>query len=223
MEPAAPRKKTAFTGWALICSFSFREREPEGRPQVLMVGASRAKKGFHFGIRAFAGALKAGATHSCALLGDGAQRAQLEKTCTGNCIASRVTFRARFRTPRYVPPCSSPCCCWRQCAAPNIDRESGLIVAKEASAVGLPVVAHWHGGLPDIVEDGITGFLVPERDVARMAERLAALLRNPSMRSAFGRAAREKLEREYDICKANARLESFYDEAIALWNGRRPS
>ena len=203
-------------------NFSFLEHEPDGPLQVVMVGRLVPKKGFHFGIRAFAGALQSNCNAHLRIIGDGPQRLQLEKLVQDLGIASHVTFAGAL-------PHTEVCKAMQQSTillapsitASNMDRESGLIVAKEAAAVGLPVIAHWHGGLPDIVEDGHTGFLVPERDVTRMTQRLITLLRNVNMRRAFGRAAREKMEREYDIRKVNMRLESLYDEAIVLWNKQR--
>jgi colanic acid/amylovoran biosynthesis glycosyltransferase len=95
------------------------------------------------------------------------------------------------------------------------DRESGLIVAKEAAACGVPVLATMHGGLPDIIEDGQTGFLVPERDVQRLSERLGRLIADPALRQQMGGAARLKMEREYDVRERVTELEGLYDEAIA--------
>ena len=108
----------------------------------------------------------------------------------------------------------------KPCGAPSVvtrsgDRESGLIVAKEAAACGVPVIATMHGGLPDIVEDGHTGFLVPERDVERLSEPLGRLIAEPALRQQMGGAARLKMEREYDVRERVTELEGFYDEAIA--------
>jgi glycosyltransferase involved in cell wall biosynthesis len=73
-----------------------------------------------------------------------------------------------------------------------------------------------HGGIPDIIEDGVTGYLVTERDVPALARQLGALLDDPALRARMGRAAREKMQREYDNRACVARLEEFYDEALCL-------
>jgi colanic acid/amylovoran biosynthesis glycosyltransferase len=77
------------------------------------------------------------------------------------------------------------------------------------------VLATMHGGLPDIIEDGQTGFLVPERDVQRLSERLGRLIADPALRQQMGGAARLKMEREYDVRERVTELEGLYDEAIA--------
>lgn len=223
MEIGCPEDKIRIHRLGIdLTKFAFREQEPNGPLQVVMVGRLVPKKGFHFGIRAFAGALQSNCNAHLRIIGDGPQRLQLEQLVQNLGIASHVTFTGALPHTEVCQTIQqSTILLAPSVTASNMDRESGLIVAKEAAAVGLPVVAHWHGGLPDIVEDGHTGFLVPERDVTRMTQRLITLLRNVDMRRAFGRAAREKMEREYDIRKVNMRLESLYDEAIALWNKQR--
>ena len=47
-----------------------------------------------------------------------------------------------------------------------------------------------HGGLPDIIDEGSTGFLVPERDVARLSDRLERLIADPALRRRMGAAGR---------------------------------
>jgi colanic acid/amylovoran biosynthesis glycosyltransferase len=91
-----------------------------------------------------------------------------------------------------------------------------LIVVKEASASEVVPIGSIHGGIPEIIDDGVTGFLVAERDVATLAQRLASVASDANLRERMGRAARAKMEREYDNRRCVARLEEYYDEAIAL-------
>jgi colanic acid/amylovoran biosynthesis glycosyltransferase len=101
------------------------------------------------------------------------------------------------------------------CTAHNGDLESGLLVAKEAGAASVPVVASQHGGIPEIVEDGITGYLVPERDDRALADRLGRILADPTLRAQLGTSARAKVEREYNLRRQVAMLESLYDLVLA--------
>jgi colanic acid/amylovoran biosynthesis glycosyltransferase len=97
--------------------------------------------------------------------------------------------------------------------------ESGLLVVREASASGVVPISTYHGGLPEIIEDGETGLLVAERDVHALAERLNRLLSDPELCSRMGRATRARMEREYDNRQRVAGLERLYDEACS-WFGR---
>jgi colanic acid/amylovoran biosynthesis glycosyltransferase len=92
------------------------------------------------------------------------------------------------------------------------DRDSGLIVAKEASACGVPVIGTYHGGLPSIVDDGKTGILVPERNVDALADALRTLLTDADRRRQLGTAARDKMEQEFDLATQVRALERHYDE-----------
>ncbi|MGI9146231.1 MAG: glycosyltransferase [Chloroflexota bacterium] len=81
-------------------------------------------------------------------------------------------------------------------ALPSSSEAQG-IVALEAMACGLPVVATAVGGLLRTIEDGRTGFLVPSGDVGALADRLVALLLDAGRRQAIGAAARLTVEREF--------------------------
>jgi colanic acid/amylovoran biosynthesis glycosyltransferase len=101
------------------------------------------------------------------------------------------------------------------------NRESGLMVVKEASAAGAVPVGTRHGGIPEIIDDGGTGFLVPERDAESLADRLLRLVRDPALLERLSRAAREKMLREYDNRVRVRALEELYDEARARYGGSR--
>jgi len=91
------------------------------------------------------------------------------------------------------------------------DRDSGIVVAKEGSACEVPVIGTYHGGIPSIIDDGETGFLVPERNVEALTDRLKTLLDDTDLRRSMGRAAREKMLREFDMAKQVEKLERHYD------------
>lgn len=73
------------------------------------------------------------------------------------------------------------------------------LVLLEAMSAGLPVVATHHSGIPDIVDEGETGFLVAPRDSAAVADRLAQLASNPQMRAEFGLAGRRRYLSEFTL------------------------
>jgi glycosyltransferase involved in cell wall biosynthesis len=91
--------------------------------------------------------------------------------------------------------------------------EEGLPNAvMEAMATGLPVVATAVGGTRELVVDGITGVLVPPRDVAALAAAMLAYLDDPARSAAHGRAARERAVAELDVRVTIARYEGLYRE-----------
>jgi glycosyltransferase involved in cell wall biosynthesis len=81
----------------------------------------------------------------------------------------------------------------------------------EAAATGVPVIGSAIGGIPEAIEDGKTGFLVPERDPAALAAKLRILLADATLCRRFGAAAREKMARQFDLARQTAKLEAVYD------------
>jgi glycosyltransferase involved in cell wall biosynthesis len=82
----------------------------------------------------------------------------------------------------------------------------------EAGACEVPVVATRVGGIPELVEDGVTGILTPPGDAPAMADAFERLLSNPRLRAEMGRAARRRIE-------ANFSLGGQVDRLLSLWSG----
>jgi glycosyltransferase involved in cell wall biosynthesis len=89
----------------------------------------------------------------------------------------------------------------------------------EAMATGLPVVATGVGGNSELVENGVTGRLVPPRDPSALADALAQYIEDQALRRAHGRAGRARAEREFGLDGMVARYVSVYDGLLTT--GRR--
>jgi colanic acid/amylovoran biosynthesis glycosyltransferase len=94
------------------------------------------------------------------------------------------------------------------------DMEGLPVSLTEAAACGLPIVATRHSGIPEIVVDGVNGFLVAEHDVDGMAAKMAELARDPARWSAFGRAGRALVERTFGAEAAIAHYERLIAERV---------
>src|SRR5262249_25623311 len=79
-------------------------------------------------------------------------------------------------------------------------------VVLEAMATGIPVVASAVGGIPDLVRDGDTGFLVRADDGAALADRVQLLLRDPARRRAMGARGRAVVERDFAAARNVPRI-----------------
>ncbi len=84
----------------------------------------------------------------------------------------------------------------------------------EAMMAGLPVVATKVGGVPELVEDGITGFLVPPKDPEALAQALQKLIDDPELRKRMGQASREKALREFTLDRMLHETERVYREVL---------
>jgi len=80
--------------------------------------------------------------------------------------------------------------------------------------MGLPVISTYHSGIPEVVIDGKSGFLVPEKDVDALAEKMEFLVEHPELWSEMGRYGKEFVEKNYDIKKLNRRLVEIYQSLI---------
>ncbi|GAA3711981.1 hypothetical protein GCM10022399_30990 [Terrabacter ginsenosidimutans] len=92
--------------------------------------------------------------------------------------------------------------------------ESASYTMMEASLTGLPVVASSVGGLPDTVVDGVTGLLVPPRDVEALSAAFLTLADDAQLRRDMGRAGRIHVQQSFDITKTVDSLERIYDEVL---------
>jgi glycosyltransferase involved in cell wall biosynthesis len=96
-----------------------------------------------------------------------------------------------------------------------VSKQETLPVAiLEAMAAGKPVVASPVGGIPRVVADGETGFLVPHGDPALLAERLARLLTDPELRRRFGTTARRAAVSRFTLQSVSGRTLDVYREVI---------
>jgi len=81
----------------------------------------------------------------------------------------------------------------------NGDVEGQGVTFVEASASGLPIVSTLHGGIPDVVLNGQTGYLVAEGDTKGMADRIIQLARHPEQWTAFGNCGRKHIEKTFTL------------------------
>jgi len=80
----------------------------------------------------------------------------------------------------------------------------------ESMAAGVPVVATRVGGNPEVVEEGVTGLLVPPRDPAALAKAICQLLENPELASRFGQAGRQRVAKLFSLEKMVRETEQLY-------------
>ncbi len=101
-------------------------------------------------------------------------------------------------------------------------RYEGLGVATmEAMAMSRPTVCTGVGGVPDVVVDGQTGYLVEPRAPARMAERLVELLSDPEKARQMGQAGRRRVEEHFQVEDSNRKLHCLYQNLLAGRSRRR--
>ena len=161
------------------------------QPHFLAIGRFVGKKGPLFTIEAFAQAHQVEPSIRLTMIGTGPLLADCQKragelglehviTFAGAC--SHASVQAHLRQGRAVVQHSLRCA--------SGDQEGTPVALIEAQMAGLPVVSTLHAGIPGVVIDGRTGFLVPEGDVAGMAKAMIRLARDPQLAAEMGAAGR---------------------------------
>ena len=186
----------------------------EGEIKIICVASLLEVKGHTYLIQACKLLRDRGVNLSCQLVGEGNYRARLEKQIKqsglddciklhGACTQSHV--RELLMTSDIFVLASTPT---RQGA-----REGIPVSLMEGMAVGLPVVASNISGIPELVENGISGFLTPPGDVNALAERINDLTGDASLRQKMGAAAREVILRDFNLESNAKQLIHMYQEA----------
>ena len=183
--------------------------------KVLSIGRFVEKKGLEYAIEAVANVHKTGRNIHYAIIGDGELGDQLNIKIADCHIQERVDLlgwqdhKSVTRTLSESHILIAP-----SITADDGDQEGIPNVLKEAMATGIPVISTFHGGVPELVEDGATGYLVPERDVEALSRCLIKLYDYPEKWAEMGKKGREKVEAEFDAEKINDDLEQLYMQLL---------
>lgn len=94
------------------------------------------------------------------------------------------------------------------------DEEGTPTVLLEAQAVGVPVISTLHSGIPEVIENEKTGFVVPEGDISAVAERLIELLQNKQLRKRMGENGRVLIERKFAARTQSEKLVAIYIQSL---------
>ncbi len=179
-----------------------------GRPfTIVCVGTLHEVKGQSVLVDACAILAESQVSFRCLIVGDGPDRRMLERRIAEAGLDGRVELTGSLTQDRVAELVGSA----DVLAAPSVPTRKGKregipVVLMEALSCGVPAVASDLSGIPELVEDGVSGLLVPPGDAAALASALIELERDPALRERFGRAGRAKVEREFDLDRNAAQL-----------------
>ena len=191
--------------------FQYKERKQlPGKKDIILISVARLveKKGIEYAIHALAELVQDFPQLRYIIIGDGTKRKRIQQLienynlnkyvlllgwCMPEEIINYLTQADLFIHPALTSSSGS--------------QEAMPCVIKEAMAIGLPIVSTFHGGIPELVENGISGFLVSERDIEALREKIKYLIKHPECWQKMGLAGRMCVERKHDIEKENDQLE----------------
>jgi colanic acid/amylovoran biosynthesis glycosyltransferase len=193
--------------------FPFRERTfPKGGEwRFVQAGRLIEKKGLPVTLRAFAVFLHQYPNATITIAGEGPLLDQLQHLARELNIAEHVSFTGFISQEQlrdlyydshvFVHPSQTG----------HDGNQEGIPNSMlEAMTTGLPVFATDHGGIPEAIENGVTGVLVPERDDKALAQALLDAVQNPGFLSRIARNGAEVIRENFDLEKQAERLEEIY-------------
>jgi colanic acid/amylovoran biosynthesis glycosyltransferase len=197
--------------------FAFKPRyfPADGIVRIATTGRLVEKKGIEYCIRAIAKLAPIHPNIEFNIIGDGPLKADFEKLIAELDVSNLVKLLG-WKQHQEIAEILDNCHLF---LAPSVTAADGnqdapVNTLKEAMAMGLPVISTYHGGIPELVEDGVNGFLVPERDVDAIAQKLAYLIEHPELWESMGTAGRHRVEEKYDMEKLNDELVEIYQSLL---------
>jgi glycosyltransferase involved in cell wall biosynthesis len=180
------------------------KREPGG--DVVYAGRLSGEKGVDVLIEAIA----AQQGLSLHVAGDGPARGSLEELAARLGVSGRVRFHGRLEMHLLQELLRTSAVA----AVPSRYHENMPLAVLEAFAAGVPVIVSALGGLPELIDPAVDGFVVPPNDPAPLGSNLSHLVGEPELAFAMGRNGRAKVERWFTADEHMARLMDLYAEAI---------
>jgi glycosyltransferase involved in cell wall biosynthesis len=146
--------------------------------------------------------------------GEGSDRPRLERRIRELDLERTVRLLGRREDiPDVLASLDVAVCC--------SDREGSPLSVMEYMAAELPIVATRVGGVPDLIDDGVHGLLVPPRDAVALAGAIERLLDDEALRRRLATSAHERQEREFVLAAAVRRTEELYEKLFAASRRRR--
>lgn len=193
-----------------------RHRTPNEPVRIATVGRLVEKKGIEYAIRAIVHQKESFPELTYYIIGDGLLKQKLEALICDLKAESYIHLLG-WKNEAEIIEILDTCHIF---IAPSVTASDGnqdapINVLKEAMAMGLPVLSTIHGGIPELVQDGISGYLVPERDVEALSNRLERLLSEPERWSEMGWAGRTYVEQHFNLQCLNDQLVVRYQELLS--------
>jgi colanic acid/amylovoran biosynthesis glycosyltransferase len=188
--------------------FGMRDHSGQGR-RLLFVGRLSAVKGVLVLLHAMARLRRRFTDVVLTLVGDGPDRGRIERTVEALELKEHVALLG-YRSTEEVRELLVHADVF---VLPSF-AEGVPVVLMEAMASGVPVVASRIAGIPELVEDGVSGVLVPPANSDALARAITRLLEDPSLRRRLAERGRAVVEREFDIRREVAKMACLFEQTL---------
>ena len=179
-------------------------------PRLVCVGRLCEQKGQLLLVEAAAVLAHAGVAFELVLAGDGEMRAEIEQAVARHGLQSRVRITGWIGSDQVRSELLSA----RALVLPSF-AEGLPVVIMESMALGRPVISTYIAGIPELVRDGVDGWLVPAGDVGALADAMQACLRAPAAELAeMGRVARARAHERHHVDGEAAKLKALFEASV---------
>lgn len=186
-----------------VDTFSFSDKELSSPLQVLSVARATEKKGLKYAIEAI---LNSELDVHLTLIGDGKLLPSLRVLVEQHSNKSRVTFLGACPPERVSSELKKTDLFLLPSVQDSMGDKEGIPVSlMEAMASGVIVLSTIHSGIPELIDDGVSGFLVPERDALAIQEKMKEIAKNPAL-SIIRKNARAKVDNEFNAATLSKQL-----------------
>ncbi|HJQ15609.1 MAG TPA: glycosyltransferase [Allosphingosinicella sp.] len=179
--------------------------------RVALVGRMVEKKGHEFALAALSELRARGFEIVADFVGDGPLRDSVTRLVARYGLADCVQMSGACDHPATLEKMrQADAIILPSVTARNGDMEGIPVVLMEAMAIGRPVISTRHSGIPELIEHGVSGLLVDERDARQLAEAMARLIEDPDLRTRLALGGRSKVEEGFDLEEQGRALRSIY-------------
>jgi len=195
--------------------------ERNGRPtsnggavKLVMVGRMVQKKGHIDAVESMIWLKQRGISVECDFIGDGPVFSAIESQIKILGLTDRVRLRGSLpheETLRLVE--AADIFLLPSVTAVDGDMEGIPVSLMEAMAREIPVISTYHSGIPELIEDGVSGLLVPERSPEELAKAIATLAADPQLRARLAAAGRLRVEEWFNGDRQSKKLQQQYQDA----------
>ena len=193
--------------------------------RCLMAGRAIEKKGMIYGLKAFANIAKHNPKIELTIMtwGESTYKQELitnlRDVAREQGVADRITWYGLQPYDKYIRITeTSHIFMVPSVIAANGDAEGGCpVTAIELAAAGVPIVGFAHCDIPEVVLDGVTGYLAPEKDIDALTRQLERVVNRPDTWERMGQAGRRHIEAEYNADVQVKRLEEIYTRLIEAY------
>lgn len=216
IDLGAPANRVHLNPYGVDCSDDGTVGHNDTAPVLLAVGRMVEKKAPHLTLLAFYNALAEVPDAQLRIIGDGPLLPICQDLAENLHVQDKVVFLGRQGHEVVFQELSrARAFVQHSIEASDGDCEGTPVAILEASAAGIPVIATKHAGIPEAVIDGETGFLVDERDVASMSQRMIEVCRSPELAATLGTHARRHIRQHYSLQKSIGNLNSILEQCLS--------